>query len=99
LIVWAALKYAFALVPALAVIRLSGVGQTIWRQLLLLGWWRQLSVVASALGLAIFNARGMHDLCGEEIYFWTFLNLVLFTGCLIFSRGPDLSTVPERPAA
>jgi hypothetical protein len=99
LILWAALKYAFALAPALAVIRLSGAGQTIWRQLLLLGWWRQLSVVASALGLAIFNARGMHDLCGEEIYFWIFLNLVLFTGCLIFSRGPDVSTVPEPSVA
>jgi hypothetical protein len=99
LILWAALKYAFALTPALAVIRLSGAGQSIWRQLLLLGWWRQLSVVASALGLAIFNARGMHDLCGEEIYFWTFLNLVLFTACLIFSRGPDLSTVPEPSVA
>ncbi len=99
LILWAALKYAFALAPALVVIRLSGAAQTICRQLLLLGWWRQLSVVASALGLAIFNARGMHDLCGEEIYFWTFLNLVLFTSCLIFSRGSDLSTARERSVA
>jgi hypothetical protein len=95
LILWAALKYAFALTPALAVIRLSGSGQTIWRQLLLLGWWRQLSVVASALGLAIFNARGMGDLCAEEIYFWTFLNLVLFTACLIFSRPGHSATVPQ----
>jgi Type I phosphodiesterase / nucleotide pyrophosphatase len=99
LILWAALKYAFALAPALAVIRLSAPGQTIWPQLLLLGWWRQLGIVASALGLAIFNARGMHDLCGEEIYFWTFLNLVLFAVCLIFSRGSDLSPAPERSAA
>jgi hypothetical protein len=95
LILWAALKYAFALVPALAMIRVSGAGQTIWRQLLLLGWSRQLSVVASALGLAIFNARGMHDLCGEEIYFWTFLNLVLFTACLIFCRAGRPATVPQ----
>ena len=99
LILWAAIKYAFALAPALAVIRLFGAGQSIWRQLLLLGWGRQLSVVASALGLAIFNARGMHDLCGEEIYFWTFLNLVLFAACLIFSRGSHSSTVPERSVA
>jgi len=27
---------------------------------------------------------------------WAFLNLVLFTVCLIFSRGPDVSTAPER---
>jgi hypothetical protein len=95
LILWAALKYAFALLPALAVVQLSGIGQSIWRQLLLLGWWRQLSVVASALGLAIFNARGMHDLCEEEIYFWTFLNLVLFTASLIFSRAGHSATVPQ----
>jgi Type I phosphodiesterase / nucleotide pyrophosphatase len=99
LILWAALKYAFTLTPALAVIRLSGAGQIIWPQLLLLGWWRQLSVVASALGLAIFNARGMHDLCGEEIYFWTFLNLVLFTACLISCRAADVPTVTERSVA
>jgi hypothetical protein len=54
-----------------------------------------LSVVASALGLAIFNARGMHDLCGEEIYFWTFLNLLLFTACLTFSRPGHSATVPQ----
>jgi hypothetical protein len=86
LILWAALKYAFALAPALAVIRVSGAGQTIWRQLLLLGWSRELSIVASALGLAIFNARGMHDLCAEEIYFWTFLNCVLFAASLAMMR-------------
>jgi hypothetical protein len=98
LIVWAALKYVFALAPALAVIRLSRAGQTIWRQLLLLGWGRELSVVASALGLAIFNARGMHDLCGEEIYFWTFLNLVLFGAALIMVRRAQVP-LPGTPDA
>jgi hypothetical protein len=94
LILWAALKYAFALAPALAAIALSGAGQTVWRQLLLLGWGRELTVVASALGLAIFNARGMHDLCGEEIYFWTFLNLVLFAAALVMTRRSEV-----QPAA
>ena len=94
LILWAALKYAFALAPALAAIALSGAGQTVWRQLLLLGWGRELIVVASALGLAIFNARGMHDLCGEEIYFWTFLNLVLFAAALVMTRRSEV-----QPAA
>ena len=94
MILWAALKYAFALAPALAVLRLSAISDRIWRQILLLGWWRELTIVAGALGLAIFNARGMRDLCEEEIYFWTFLNLVLFAVCLVFSRA---SAVPEVP--
>jgi hypothetical protein len=85
LILWAMLKYAFALLPALAIVRaLSGPG--VWRQLLLLGWWRELSIVAGALGLAIFNRRGMGDLCSEEIYFWTFLNIVLFGAALLLAR-------------
>jgi Type I phosphodiesterase / nucleotide pyrophosphatase len=97
LILWAALKYAFALAPALAVLRLSAISDRVWRQILLLGWWRELTIVAGALGLAIFNARGMRDLCEEEIYFWTFLNLVLFAACLVFSRASPSSAVPDVP--
>jgi len=93
LIGWAMLKYAFALLPALAVVRLSAARSQIWRQLLLLGWWRELTVAASALGLAIFNARGMRALCQEEIYFWTFLNLIFFAGALI------MATPASRPDA
>jgi hypothetical protein len=85
LIFWALVKYAFALLPALAVLRASTVGRDVWAELLLLGWWRELTIVAAALGLAVFNDRGMRDLCSEEIYFWTFLNLVLFAACLILS--------------
>jgi hypothetical protein len=85
LILWAALKYAFALLPALVVLRLSAPGGEVWRQLLLLGWWRELTVVASALGLALFHAGGMRDLCEEEIYFWTFLNLIFFGAALILA--------------
>ena len=91
--------YAFALLPALAVVRLSAAGNQIWRQLLLLGWWRELTVAASALGLAIFNARGMRDLCQEEIYFWTFLNLIFFAAALIMatraSRADAVAAEPE----
>lgn len=83
LVFWAILKYAFALLPALAILRGSEAGAGVWPQLLLLGWWRELTVVASALGLAVFNARGMRELCGEEIYFWTFLNLVLFVAAAV----------------
>ena len=90
LIGWAVLKYAFALAPALFVLRLSAVGDSVWRQILLLGWWRELTIVASALGVAIFNARGMRDLCEEEIYFWTFLNLVFLAAGLILSRPPKV---------
>jgi len=93
LIAWAALKYAFAVAPALAVLRMSSAGGSVWRQLLLLGWWRELTVVASALGLAIFNAGGMRDLCEEEIYFWTFLNLIFFAAALIM---PTRASLPGR---
>jgi hypothetical protein len=83
LIAWAMAKYGFALLPAFAVLRLSSVGDRVWPQILLLGWWRELMIVAGALGLAIFNARGMRDLCEEEIYFWTFLNAVFLIAGLI----------------
>ncbi|MFN2621717.1 MAG: alkaline phosphatase family protein [Chthoniobacterales bacterium] len=86
LILWAVLKYAFALVPAFFVLRLSAIGDRVWRQILLLGWWRELTIVAGALGLAIFNARGMRDLCEEEIYFWTFLNAVFLAAALVMPR-------------
>jgi hypothetical protein len=102
LIFWAAAKYAFALLPALAVLRLSAAGPRVWRQLLLLGWWRELTLVASALGLAIFNAGGMRDLCEEEIYFWTFLNLIFFGAALIIAprgaRPEAVAAVSEVPA-
>jgi hypothetical protein len=97
LILWAALKYAFVLLPALAVLRASAVGKRVWPQLLLLGWWRELTIVAGALGLAVFNARGMRDLCTEEIYFWTFLNLVLFAACLILPHASPSPAVPGLP--
>jgi hypothetical protein len=41
----------------------------------------------------------MRDLCEEEIYFWTFLNVVLFVACLIFSHSWRSATLPERSAA
>jgi len=93
LIAWAMLKYAFAVAPALAVLRMSSAGDSVWRQILLLGWWRELTVVASALGLAIFNAGGMRDLCEEEIYFWTFLNLIYLAAALIMATRASL---PDR---
>lgn len=39
-------------------------------------------IVLRALGLAIFDARGVDELCSEKIYFWTFLNLTLWLFCL-----------------
>ena len=97
LIAWAMLKYAFALLPPLALLRLSSAGDLVWREILLLGWCREMTIVASAIGLAIFNARGMRDLCEEEIYFWTFLNVTLFVACLIFSRSWRSATLPAQP--
>jgi hypothetical protein len=100
LVLWAAVKYAFALVPALAVLRLSAPGGEVWRQLLLLGWWREVTVVASALGLALFHAGGMRDLCEEEIYFWTFLTLIFFGAALILApRAARPEAVVGAPKA
>jgi hypothetical protein len=31
-----------------------------------------------ALGLSLFHTGGLSELCSEEIYFWTFLNLVIW---------------------
>ena len=86
LIIWAMVKYAFALGPAFVVICRAGEPRRLLPQLLVLGWWRELGIVAGALGLALFNTRGMRELCSEEIYFWTFLNLVLFLLYLAFWR-------------
>ncbi|MEY2548185.1 MAG: hypothetical protein QOD64_767, partial [Verrucomicrobiota bacterium] len=94
LIAWAMLKYAFALGPAFAVLRLSEDRNEIWREILLLGWWRELMVAASALGLAIFDERGMRDLCEEEIYFWTFLNLILFAAALTTAWRAERRVAP-----
>jgi len=42
----------------------------------------------------------MHDLCEEEIYFWTFLNLVLFGAALIMVRRVEMppAAMPDTPA-
>jgi hypothetical protein len=88
------LKYAFALAPAFAVLRQSAVRDQIWREILLLGWWRELMIVAGALGLAIFNERGMRDLCQEEIYFWTFLNMIFFAAALTMTRRAHRRVAP-----
>ena len=100
LILWAIAKYAFGLLPAVTVVRLSESGTEVWRQILLLSWWRELMIAASALGLAIFNERGMRDLCQEEIYFWTFLNLIFFVAALIMAtRATPSEAVTAEPEA
>ncbi len=81
LIVWAVVKYLFVLLPVLGVLLFSLQKGTAL-QILQLGCWRELMIVLSALGLAIFDARGVDELCGEEIYFWTFLNFALWMFCL-----------------
>jgi hypothetical protein len=97
LIAWAMAKYSFALLPALAVLRLSAAGDRIWRHLLLLGWGRELMIVTSALGLAIFNARGMSDPCAEEIIFWTFLNLLFLAAALVLASPLEDPGLKNRP--
>jgi hypothetical protein len=98
-IAWTALKYLFVLLPALAVLYFAALGTPLAFQLLQLGWWRELMIVISSLGLAIFDRRGMNELCREEICFWTFLNLALGLLCLAANwRRCDTPAVTEANA-
>ena len=81
-IAWTVVKYLAILLPVLTVLFLAPARLALAEQILQMGWWRQLLIVVSALGLSLFDARGVNELCSEEIYFWTFLNLVLFLFCL-----------------
>ncbi|MDQ3120494.1 MAG: alkaline phosphatase family protein [Verrucomicrobiota bacterium] len=81
LILWVLVKYLFVLLPPLAVL-LRAVGKDAALLVLQLGCWRELIIVLSALGLSIFDPRGVDELCSEEIYFWTFLNFALWLLCL-----------------
>ena len=97
LLVWALTKYSFALLPAIVVLRLSAAGAGVWREILLLTWWRQVMIAAGALGLAIFNAQGMRDSCEEELIFWTFLNLFFLAVALLMTPRPRESGRAPQP--
>lgn len=98
LILWVLLKYLFVLLPAFGVL-LFALGRDTALQLLQLGCWRELMIVLSAVGLAIFDARGMDELCSEEIYFWTFLNFALWLLCLASAwlHRPQISRISATP--
>lgn len=82
LILWVVVKYLFGLIPPLSVLFFAARGTDLGLRLLQFGWWRELMIGLSALGLSIYDRRGVSELCGEEIYFWTFLSLVLWFLCL-----------------
>lgn len=100
LIAWTAVKYLFILLPAFAVLFRGSNGPQLAFQLLQFGWWRELMIVVSSLGLAIFDRRGLDELCSEEIYFWTFLNIALCLFCLavLWSRRRRPARVSAVPA-
>ncbi len=82
-IAWTVVKYLFILLPVLTVYFIAPPRLALAEQLLQFGWWRQLLVIVSALGLSFFDPRGVNELASEEIYFWTFLNGVLFAFCVL----------------
>ena len=86
LIVWALLKYLFILLPVLFVVFVAAGGAALTLFLAQFGWWRELMVAVCALGLSLFDNGGLSELWGEEIYFWTFLNLVIWL-LVIVSTG------------
>jgi hypothetical protein len=92
LILWSLVKYSFALLPALYTLRLFSSDEEIPLQILQLNCWRGLMIVLGALGLALFDPRGLHGLCSEEIYFWTFLALVTWMFCLTMVRREKVVT-------
>jgi hypothetical protein len=101
LIAWAVVKYLFILLPIFAVLVLT-MRKEVALQMLQLGWWRELMIVLNALGLAIFDQRGMDELCREEIYFWTFLNFGVWLLCLAavwINRNTAPQLQPEPVAA
>jgi hypothetical protein len=78
LIAWIVVKYVFILLPVLFVVFVATDGTRLALLLAQFGWWRELILAACALGLSFFHTGGLSELCGEEIYFWTFLNLVIW---------------------
>lgn len=78
LIAWVVVKYVFILFPVLFVVFVATGGARLALLLAQFGWWRELVLAFCALGLSFFHAGGLSELCGEEIYFWTFLNLVIW---------------------
>ena len=104
LIAWVVLKYLFVLLPLFAVL-FACIDRATSRLLFQLGAWRELMIVLSAIGLSIFDLRGMNELCSEEVYFWTFLNLGLWLFCLVSTwpgragTSVDESASSRSPAA
>ena len=100
LIAWVMFKYLFILLPALAVAFSAPEKSRIARYIAQLGWWRELTLVVATLGLSLFDKGGLSELCGEEIYFWTFLNIILWLFAVISAwNSPERTNEAENAAA
>jgi hypothetical protein len=82
LIPWTMLKYLFVLLPALWVLRRRLGRPEMSVRLMQLGWGRQLMVIFMVFTFPFFDRLGLNELGAEEIYFWTFFNIVLWCFCL-----------------
>jgi hypothetical protein len=100
LIAWVVVKYLFILLPVLFVVLVATGGAKLALLLAQFGWWRELMLAACALGLSFFHAGGLSELCGEEIYFWTFLNLVIWLLAIVSTGAGGLwhrNDTPNEP--
>lgn len=100
LIAWVVVKYFFILLPVLFVVLVATGGAKLALLLAQFGWWRELVLAACALGLSFFHAGGLSELCGEEIYFWTFLNLVIWLLAIVSTGAGGLwhrNDTPNEP--
>jgi hypothetical protein len=87
LIPWTMLKYLFVLLPALWVLRARMWPREMSVLLMQLGWGRQLLVIFMVFTFPFFDRLGLNELGAEEIYFWTFFNIVLWCFCLTLMPG------------
>jgi hypothetical protein len=94
LIAWVIFKYVFILLPVLFVLGVASSGSELGRYLAQFGWWRELMLAVCTLGLSLFDKVGLSELCSEELYFWTFLNLVIWGFALLIVRSPGVARKP-----
>jgi len=97
LVVWAWIKYALVWVPcAFATSVFRGSRLELMSSLVQLSAWRLISIVLSSLGLWLFGSiPGVHELASEEIYYWGWFSLVVWSFALVVT-SVDLDALRAR---
>jgi hypothetical protein len=89
LVVWACLKYAFAWLPIVWILKRDARAPGVVLKLLVqLGAWRLLFTAIATLGFRCFDKVAIHELCSEELYYWGWFSLFAWLAALT-ARGPS----------